>query len=268
MSDGTSARPLVVVPTLGTRPEWLRACLGSLAAQTRPAEVVVIGPEHATAAREMAAASGAGFQVEAGTGLSAAVNQVWRSATNEYFTWLGDDDLLTSDSIRRTSTALTQAPAAVLAYGHCRVIDAQGRTSFFMRPGRFAPWLMRFGADYLPQPGSLVRASAVRAVGLLDEQLRYAMDLDLFLRLRRLGPFVYLPVELASFRHHPTSLTISNPAPDVEATRVRARYLGPTAQRLDVLWKPPIEFLGRAWGKLQTYDRRGQSGGPPAAARS
>jgi GT2 family glycosyltransferase len=259
---------LVVVPTLGGRPEWLRACLRSLATQSRPVDVVVIGPAGATVARELAHAFGAGWEPEAGTGLSAAVNQIWRVTGNEYLAWLGDDDLLTPDSIRLTWTALTENRLAVLAYGHCRVIDAQGATSFFMRPGRLAPWLMRFGADYLPQPGTLVRASAAHAVGLLDERLRYAMDLDLFLRLRRQGPFAYLPFELAAFRRHETSLTVSNPAPDEEATRVRSRYLGPTALRLQPLWEPPIALLGRAWGKLQTWDRRGQAGGRSAVTRA
>jgi GT2 family glycosyltransferase len=251
--------PLVVVPTLGSRPEWLDACLRSLTTQSRSVDVVVVGPGGATKARDLAHGFGVRWETEAGSGLSAAVNQIWRSADNEYLAWLGDDDLLTPDSVHLTSTALTENRLAVLAYGHCRVIDAQGATSFFMRPGRLAPWLMRYGADYLPQPGTLVRASAAHAVGLLDERLRYAMDLDLFLKLRRQGSFAYLPFELAAFRRHETSLTVSNPAPDEEARRVRSHYLSPAALRLQPVWAPPIAFLGRAWGKLQTLDRRGQS---------
>jgi GT2 family glycosyltransferase len=258
MSRAMNSRPLVVVPTLGNRPEWLHACLRSLTTQSRRPDVVVIGPSRATVAREMAEAFGVSYEPEQGSGLSAAVNQIWRNAGNEYIGWLGDDDLLTPDSIRLTSTTLVEKRAAVLAYGNCRVIDNQGGTCFFMRPGRLAPWLMQYGADYLPQPGTLIRATAAHAVGLLDERLRYAMDLDLFLRLRRHGPFVYLPAELAAFRRHDTSLTVSNPAPGVEATRVRSRYLSPRALTLAYIWEPPIEVLGRAWGKLQTFDRGGQ----------
>ena len=42
----------------------------------------------------------------------------------------------------------------------------------------------------IPQPGSLIRRSAWEHVGGLDERLHYAMDLDLFLRLRRFGVIV------------------------------------------------------------------------------
>ncbi len=108
-----SSRPLIAVPTLGSRPEWLRACLRSLTTQSKRVDVVVIGPSHARGAREMANDFGASYESEQGSGLSAAVNQVWRYAGNEYFGWLGDDDLLTPDSIRLTFTALAEKRSAV-----------------------------------------------------------------------------------------------------------------------------------------------------------
>jgi GT2 family glycosyltransferase len=134
---------------------------------------------------------------------------------------------------------------------------------FLIRPGRIAAWLMQYGADYLPQPGTLIRASAVHAAGYLDERLKYAMDLDLFLRLRRQGSFVCVAAELAAFRRHETSLTVSNPEPGVEASHVRSRYLSSKALKRRGCWEPPINLLGRAWGKWQTFDmnRPGFTGG-------
>jgi len=46
-------------------------------------------------------------------------------------------------------------------------------------------------------------------VGGLDEDLHYSLDLDLFIRLARLGSFIHLRKHLAAFRLHPASKTVS-----------------------------------------------------------
>ena len=48
------------------------------------------------------------------------------------------------------------------------------------------------------------------AAGGYDESLRFAMDLDMFLRLRSRGRFVSTPRTVASYRWHPDALTVAN----------------------------------------------------------
>ena len=48
---------------------------------------------------------------------------------------------------------------------------------------RIQPW----GPNLVPQPSSLTRLDALVAAGGYDESLRYAMDLDTFLRLATAG---------------------------------------------------------------------------------
>ena len=55
------------------------------------------------------------------------------------------------------------------------------------RAGRAARWLLPWGPDLIPHPGSIIRLDALRAIGLFDPSLKYAMDLDAFLSLRAHG---------------------------------------------------------------------------------
>lgn len=245
---------LVVVPTLGQREDYLSLTLDSLEAQQGVRlQVVVVAP--GSAAQEQTEARGHRFLSQSGRGMSQAINQGWREAGDgaEFWAWLGDDDLLPPGSLARASAALVGSPRASMAYGRCAYLDADGGLLFEARPSALAGRLLRWGPDLVAQPGSLARASAVREAGLLDESLRYAMDLDLFLRLKEVGPLRYLPVRLGCFRWHDGSTTVADPgASDREAREVRRRTW--TGRRsVGRATEPAAMFAGRVLHKLQRH---------------
>ncbi|WP_398869393.1 glycosyltransferase [Streptomyces mirabilis] len=249
MSSRTFPRVRVVVPTNGERPEYLEQCLASVTRQREPVDVVIVGPAQAVPAlREAAERHQCRFLVEDDRGLSNAVNQGWRDATTEYLAWLGDDDLLTEGSLTSASDELDRVPEVAMAYGRLVIIDAAGRALYTVRPGTFASWFFRYGQNFVGQPGSLYRRTAVQRVGALDPALRYAMDFDLHLRLLQGGGMVYLPRVLGCFRVHPSSLTVTNPRPHDEKRRVMRRHLGRNALRLESCWWPIARGVSGAWG--------------------
>lgn len=241
-------RVRMVLPTNGERPGYLEECLTSIRRQDEPVDLVIVGPAGAASLlRAAAERHGCRFLVEERQGLSNAINQGWQGATAEYVAWLGDDDLLTQGSLAAALGELDRTPAASMVYGQVRVIDSAGRTLYTMRPGAFASWFFQYGQNWVGQPGCLYRREAVRQVGALDPTLRYAMDFDLHLRLRRSGRMAYLPRQLGCFRVHPTSLTASNPDPQDEGRRVMRRYLGPKARRSEECWWPLARCVSRGW---------------------
>jgi GT2 family glycosyltransferase len=241
-------RVLIVIPTLGQRPELLSQTLASIAAQSaEPADVVVVLPVHATEARGLATAAGASLVDDPG-GMSAAINAGFAQAKpeHEFVNWIGDDDLLAPDSLRTTVSALDARPDAVVAFGYCDYIDDEGHRLFTSRAGRMAPWLMTWGPDLVPQPGALFRRKAVQAVGGIDPTLRYAMDLDLLLRLRRQGTFINTRATLSSFRWHAESTTVANRTPSLEESEmVKRRYLSPRLRWTARLWERPVRGATR-----------------------
>jgi GT2 family glycosyltransferase len=218
----------MVVPTLGRRMPHLRLCLESISAQEGPAVELVLVCPPSPAVDELAERHGARVVPDPGRGMSAALNAGFEAATDGtgYVAWLGDDDLLRPGSLAATTAALDARPDASMAYGWCDYVDDEGRVIFSSRAGRWAARSIGFGPNLVPQPGSLMRLSDVRAVGGVDERLTLSMDLDLFLRLRRRGRMVAVPQTLASFRWHPDSVTVqSEEASAEEADQVRMRYL-------------------------------------------
>lgn len=216
VSEGAAAasavRVLLVVPTLGRRLQTLERTLASVTSQAGVAvDVRLVCPAPSPEVQALAARFGAGMIAEAGH-ISAAVNRGWADAgrAHRYVAWLGDDDVLRDGALSRSVQALEAQPRAVVAFGHCDYIDEDAALLFTRRPPAGASWLLQFVPGLIKQETCLFRRDAVVRVGGLDEQLRYAMDLDLLLRLRRLGPFARVDTSQAGFCWHADSITIAN----------------------------------------------------------
>lgn len=250
------ARVGMVIPTLGTRPDWLRGTLNSIVKQRGVDVDVVLVTPCPEDVRELAEENGATVLDSKTPGISAAVNEGWgKLVDSRYLAWLGDDDLLAPNSLERSVTALEENPSYSATYGRVRYIDAENRTLFVTHPGRVASAYLPWGKDLVPQPGSLFRRSAIDQVGGLDHSLRYAMDYDLFLRLRSVGRLVYLPIEVAAFRLHSGSITGSNKSKG-EADEVRARAHSAQVNRRRRAIRPLVSILDRGLYKgLQRSSR-------------
>lgn len=89
------------------------------------------------------------------------------------------------------------------------------------------------GRAAIPHPAVFVRRSAFQQAGMFDEGLRYAMDIDLWLRLAAVATPAMLARPLAVFRDHAGSVSSSNRiAARREEFMVRRRYV----------WRAPLAF--------------------------
>lgn len=243
---------LVVVPTLGERPETLAESLSSVRAQQGvSAHLVVVAPGSAVESREIAVAHGATIVEDPRRGLSAAVNVgVAARRDEEYYAWLGDDDLLAPNGLATLSGLLSAEPAAVVAYGACTYIDDRGRKVAVSRAGDLASRILPWGPDLVPQPASLTRLDALVAAGEYDESLRFAMDLDMFLRLKKAGRFVSTREEVAAFRWHADSLTVANRGLSLaESEKVKRRHLPASVRPMSPMWDVPVRWATRLAAK-------------------
>lgn len=243
----------VTIPTLGDRPELLHAAVKSVLGQTPPPAVNVVVPvDRMSGAARLLGEFDVGLVPQRKLGISAAINEGWRRHGDvEFVGWLGDDDLLYAGSVQTVAEALARRPDASGAVGRCDVIDEDGRRLYTMAGGSMALWLQRFGHNLVMQPGALFRREAVADAGMLDESLRYVMDYDLMLRLRRWGPIVSVPRTLAAFRWHQGSTTVANQnASYQECAMVRRRYWRgvwwePLAEDMALVLSKPVYWLAK-----------------------
>jgi glycosyltransferase involved in cell wall biosynthesis len=239
---------LVVVPTLGKRTDYLRLTLQSIADQAPLLyDIVLVCPMDSKETEKLAKEFGASRVADPG-GLSAAVNAGIAQAKpwHKYISWIGDDDLLTPNSLAIASAALVAHPKAVLAFGYCDYIDGEGRHIFTSRAGRLAPWIMTWGPDLVPMPGLLMRLSSLHEVGEFDVNNKYCMDLEMLLRLRKLGKFVSTGKTLAAFRWHANSTTVANRDLVLRETmQVKRRNLPQGLRPFSPLWDGPVWLATR-----------------------
>jgi len=101
-----SIRTLVVVPTLGQRPDFLAQSLASIRA-AGVSRILLVGPASFDASEIVAAGLADEKVDEAARGLAAAINQGFAAAGPgiDYLAWLGDDDLLRADGYVLGTTA-------------------------------------------------------------------------------------------------------------------------------------------------------------------
>ena len=237
----------MIVPTLGKRAELLEQSVASIRAQEVESDIVIVAPSGSEAAEQVAQKFGAELAPDPGS-QAAAINigAEFLRAHHDYVNWHCDDDLLEAGSLAATVSALDANPDSVVAFGWCRYIDNQDNELWVSKAGRLAPRILPWGPDLIPQPGMLVRSQAWKRVGGIDESYRFAFDLDLLLRLKRIGPFVSIPRVVSSFRWHEESLTVSDRSTNLkESERARRDALPPALRPIAWAWEKPMQFATR-----------------------
>lgn len=179
-------------------------------------------------------------------GISRAMNAGAAMATGELLAHLHSDDYYyADDSVLQASRLFVADPTLQWAYGRIAVLREGDVIPPQYRHSEFS--LKRFlrGAVSVPHPAVFIRRVAFDEVGSFSAELKYAMDIDLWLRLGSR----FLPGQteavLAVFREHPGSLSTANVrAARQEEWRVRRQWFS----------RYPIEFgvyAFRYWRRRQ-----------------
>ena len=249
-----NARVGIVVPTLGNRPDYLDKCLRSIRS-AGDVHILLVGPSTLDAVALQSDSLIDSFVLDEGGGLASAINQGINALppSVEYVNWLGDDDILKSESLATSSEALDSKSNVVMTYGSCEYIDDQGSVVWINRSGQWAAPLLRFGPDLIPQPGALFRRSGFETVGGLNSELGWAFDFDLFIRLSKLGKLQFLNQTMAQFRWHPDSLSVEHRKHSVaEASKVRISHLPSWLRPVSFIWEYPVRQATLIAGKRVT----------------
>jgi glycosyltransferase involved in cell wall biosynthesis len=119
-----------------------------------------------------------------------AINKGLRRATGSIVGWLNSDDRLLPGALFGVARAAAASPDAVAWAGRCRSVSPRGNLLYPQVPrGLTREELADWGrAGQLSQPACFFSRAAAERVGLLDERLHYALDVDFWLKLAAVGP--------------------------------------------------------------------------------
>jgi GT2 family glycosyltransferase len=212
-----------VIPTLGQRNEWLAEAVASVRNCGKAISIVIVTDQPSEALLEIAATADATVIAQSSPGVFGALNDgvAHLADSIDLFGFLGDDDLLLPDAVAKLTSCFDDE-RVVAAYGRLTYINAAGM-SIMANNGhpilaRFIRWL----PNLIPNPGALIRVRTWRSVNGFDQQYKYAADLDLWLKLARIGRIKHCAVDMAKFRFHSGSLTSGSRSESLaEARQVR-----------------------------------------------
>lgn len=159
-------------------------------------------------------------------GISNAMNRGVQLATGDVIAHLhGDDYYLGTDAVARAVAAM-QAAGAKWAFGRI-ASDLEGQlvSDRWAMPTYSPSRLLR--RNFIAHPAVFVDRQLFLDSGGFDTSLKYAMDYDLWLRLRAHATPLYLGYEVAAFRRHSGSLSTAQADKAFEEDyAVRRRYIG------------------------------------------
>lgn len=247
MDSPKPARALLIIATLGQRPAFLAQTIASIHAQSVPVDLVIVGPIENQTLRETSENQNIPLLPDPGS-LPEAINvgatQIQKH--HEFVNWLNDDDLLEPNTLHTVMEALDTNPNATVAFGHCRYIDAEGKELWVSKAGKLAPLILPWGPDLVPQPGMLVRTGAWKKVNGINSSYSLAFDLDLLLRLKKIGPLIAVNHIVSSFRWHPDSLTVDDRTKNLkESERAKRNALPAALKPISPLWDAPVRWAIR-----------------------
>ncbi|GAB4527449.1 MAG: glycosyltransferase family 2 protein [Anaerolineae bacterium] len=143
-------------------------------------------------------------------GQSHAINKGFRRASGEILAWLNSDDTYLPGAVSASVAFLQQHPEIDLVYGDVQPIDENGHVLRERACGKpFSLHTLLTDFWMIPQPTAFFRRELLDKVGLLNENLHYFLDPDLWIRIALHGKGQYLPGLRAKGRLHKDSKTVA-----------------------------------------------------------
>ena len=211
----------IIVPTLGSRPDFLEDCIEALRLSGANSIKLLI-PETAKTELETYESDLVSIVLEdPQLTLGQNILKTMLSSRSEFVSWLGDDDLVDPQTYSIQAGKMRANDYIAACFVSCVYIDYFGNHLASSGAGQLAARLLKTGPNLLPQPGCLFRSIALHSVA---QRLRshLAFDYEIFLALTTVGSIRHVYGPKSYFRWHSDSLTVANRwTSALESSRVR-----------------------------------------------
>lgn len=143
-------------------------------------------------------------------GQSHAINKGLQLAQGSVLAWLNADDTYLPGALKKVSEYLEQHPDVMMVYGEGYLIDEKSQIKGrFPATEPFNLWRLIYYQDYILQQTVFIRREVFDQISMLDEDLHYGMDWDLWIRIGKRFKVAYIPEYLGNLREHTSSKTWS-----------------------------------------------------------
>ncbi|HHJ18554.1 MAG TPA: glycosyltransferase [Gammaproteobacteria bacterium] len=212
----------VIIPAYNAEAHLEQAVKSARAQSLTPEEIVVVNDGSSDRTAEIAEDLGVKVLSRSNAGVSAARNSGIGMTDCEWIAFLDADDVWEPDKLERQFSAINAHPQAGLVTTDFCQFNDEGEivhASFLSQDGRYASIVKKKlgdklsliqessqgfsnGGYFLVPSAVVVRRALVRKAGLFDESLRYAEDLEFFLRVLKYTPILVVEEPLVRYRVH------------------------------------------------------------------
>ena len=163
---------------------------------------------------------------ERDNGQADGINKGFRMAKGEIVAWLNSDDTYFEGTVTKVMEFFSSNPDTMMVYGEGYEIDEDSkRLHRFPATQAFNLSKLIHVWDYILQPTVFMKKAALDDVGLLDKNLKWCLDWDLWMRIGTKHKVAYLDVFLANSRiYKETKTSTGGFKRFMEIIRVIRRY--------------------------------------------
>lgn len=207
---GVSSSCVSVIICVYKGERYLREAIESALGQTHPAMEVVVVNDGSPDSSEKISRSFAGRIVyisQENRGLAPARNRGIRESSGEYIALLDQDDVWKPDKIEKQIRLFSENPNLGLVYSDFSQIDHAGRMVMErthgskMKRGNVLPEL--YEENFVGSLTAVFPRRVLEEGGFFQEDLAFALDWDLWLRIAKDRPIDFVDESLASWRWRP-----------------------------------------------------------------
>lgn len=160
-------------------------------------------------------------------GQSHALNKGFKMATGDILGWINSDDRLVRGAIQSVAAYFNKNPHEIAVVGDQEFINEDSKLIKVVKSRYYSYEYLLNHALGITQNSTFFKREVFNKIGFLDENLHFAMDLDLFIRITSIKDIQYLPYTLASYRFHEDTKTAEGVHNFVrEMIIIRKRYSG------------------------------------------
>lgn len=132
-------------------------------------------------------------------GVSEKLNHGFSIASGEIVAWMNADDFYLPGAISKAVDALTRNPGVAVVYCNSLQVNERGVEIGRVRTKQ-ASWQEMLVRGYITAGGAFIRREALERVGPLDTRYPMVQDWDLFLRISKRFPTLYVDDWWSAFR--------------------------------------------------------------------
>lgn len=180
-------------------------------------------------------------------GTTAAINEGFRYAKGDILAWIASDDFYEPNALNLALERFQEDRRIILVHGDCYYYYSKDNKKLVHSTETSFDDLLKKG-NVIFAPSSFFTKKAMLEVGPMDESLEFVGDLDLWLKLAKVGKTSYVPYVLSNFRvwENSKSVFFSAKFSEKEKIALLKRYGG---RRID----PKLIYKLKSKVKLVQY---------------